>query len=231
MKRIFTLVLLMTGIFTSPSFANPVFSTYISFNTLPAVASPMSVNNVILKDFLASTDGKLARLTWTLERVEYQLTCFLERSDDGVNFTAIKQYDVEIGFSGSLTYIDQDLNSGAYYYRLNLVKEGLLPYTSYIVTVKLAKLENAEQQYHIMNPFSHQLTISGDFIKAKKVLIELMDMSGQRRVIKEMNIPSHNVTISIPTNTVSKGMYILRIRELGSASPAAIMSKCVYKSI
>ena len=64
---------------------------------------PFGATNIVLKSFLASTDGKSAHLTWELAEMEQDVYCYIERSEDGRKFSAIETMHITKGFNGVMS--------------------------------------------------------------------------------------------------------------------------------
>ena len=188
------------------------------------------VNNVTIRSFLATTDGKQTKVVWILDKLDYNVTCYLERSSDGLNFSAIKSFNIEFGFEGSMNYTDNTITGGTYFYRLHITKPGYIPFLSNIASIKIDN-NKAEKNYSVANPFTNQLTISGKFDSNKKFQIELTDMNGRVRLVKQVNSATQAQTIVLSASDISMGMYILRVKEISTNNTTPVISKCVYKNI
>ena len=99
--------------------------------------SKFSPYNVIIKSFQVNSDGKANQVVVELSRMEHSVTGYLERSTDGVQFNSIKTFELEEGFSGTLSYSDRNVKSGTYYYRIRIIKSNFAPFTSNIISVKI----------------------------------------------------------------------------------------------
>ena len=190
--------------------------------------TPFGVNNIVLKSFLASTDGKSARITWELGDMEQEVYCHIERSDDGRKFSAIETRFVKKGFSGVMSVIDKDIKPGSYYYRLHISKPGFRPYFSNIVSIRISKENEKENGYRVINPFDQQITINGKF-GVNALLIEVADMNGRVRLTKTI-MPLNAQSISIPASNLDKGTYILRIKEEKAGEQTLILTKHIIKN-
>jgi len=215
--KISTLTLLMiTGVFFQSSANNNA-------------ASPFGVNNVVLKSFQASTDGKSARLTWELAEMEQEVTCIVERSDDGVNFRAVESAQIKKGFNGVMSMTDKMLSPGVYYYRLHISKLGFIPFLSNIISIRINKENDAVADYRVINPFSQQITISGKF-GSKAMRIEIADMNGRVRLVKNVAASYSGQSITFSTGSLDKGAYILRIKAINAGEESIIVTKHIIKN-
>jgi len=204
-----------------------------TFLTLPDSAhkfssAPFGVNNVVLKSFLASTDGKSTRLTWELAELEQEVTCFIERSDDGQKFISIEAIQLKKGLNGVMSSYDKNLKAGMYYYRLYITKPGFIPFRSNIISVRINKVNDQEKEYRVTNPFSQQITINGKF-GVNPLRIEVADMNGWVRIDKTIT-PINGQSISIPASTLDKGAYIIRIKEEKAGEQRLILTKHIIKN-
>ena len=190
--------------------------------------TPFEVNNIVLKSFLASTDGKSARITWELADMEQEVLCNIERSEDGRKFSTIETMPVKKGFSGVMSLIDKNIKQGSYYYRLHISKPGFRPYLSNIVSIRISKENEKNNDYRVMNPFSEQITINGKF-GVNTLLIEVADMNGRVRLVKTIN-PFNAQSISIPAPNLDKGTYILRLKEEKAGEQTLILTKHIIKN-
>lgn len=191
-------------------FCSSLLFLFISTSTYGK--APLSVKNISIKSFQATIDGNMSRIVWELDRMENEVTCFLERSSDGINFKPIATYTIAMGFSGSMSAQDNNLNAGQYFYRLRMIKHGFFPYISPVVSVKITALTAESSDMMISNPFQSQITIQGKF-SGKPLVIEICDFSGRLRMVQNINNAVSGKTISFPTGNLLKGMYILRVKE------------------
>ncbi len=196
-----------------------------------SVETRFSPFNVIIKSFQVNSDGKSNHVMVELERMEHSVTGVLERSTDGVKFSAIKTFIIEEGFSGTLSYADRDVKAGTYYYRIQIAKSNYVPFFSNIISVKIMAPETTANTIRVPNPFSNTIVVNGDFKEAGRLRVELSDMSGKLRLVKMVDIASSTKSISIPASNLNKGMYIITIREMGSKDAKALLTQCIYKNV
>jgi len=204
-----------------------------AFLTLPDSAhnvsfKPFGTNNIVLKSFLASADGKSARLTWELAEMEQDVYCYIERSEDGRKFSAIETMHIKIGFNGVMSFIDKNIKPGFYYYRLHISKPGFIPYFSNIISIRISKENEKENDYRVINPFDQQITVNGKF-GVNPLQVEVADMNGRVRISRTINA-MNGKSISISASTLDKGAYILRIREEKAGVQALILTKHIIKN-
>ncbi len=206
---------------------------FFAFLTLPDSAhkfssAPFSVNNVVLKSFLASTDGKSTRLTWELADMEQEVYCYIERSEDGLKFSTIETTHIRKGFNGVMSVIDNQIKPGLYYYRLHISKPGFIPYYSNIISIRINKESEKEKDYRVINPFGQQITVTGKF-GVSPLRIEVADMNGRVRISKTIT-PINSQSFSFPASTLDKGAYIIRINEEKAGEQTLILTKHIIKN-
>jgi hypothetical protein len=191
--------------------------------------APFGVNNIVLKSFLASTDGKSTRLTWELAEMEQEVSCFIERSEDGLRFSKIETMHIKKGFNGVMSLIDKQVSPGLYYYRLHISKPGFIPYLSNIISIRINKESETEKNFRVMNPFSQQITINGKFGNSP-LRIEVADMNGRVRIVKTIKPSLNSQSISFSAAALDKGTYILRIKEEKAGELTLILTKHIIKN-
>ena len=192
--------------------------------------SKFSPYNVIIKSFQVNSDGKSNQVVVELARMEHSVTGNLERSTDGIQFNSIKTFELEEGFSGIISYSDRDVKTGTYYYRIRLTKSNFAAFTSNIISVKIAGAEANARSFRIPNPFTNTIVVNGDFGDADRVRVELSDMSGKVRLVKVIDINSATNSISIPASSLNKGMYIIRVKQMGAKDAKLLVTQSIYKN-
>jgi len=190
--------------------------------------TPFGAKNIVLKSFLASTDGKSARLTWELAEMEQGVTCYIERSEDGRRFSAVETMYINKGFNGVMSLIDKPMHPGFYYYRLHISKPGFIPYKSNVISIRISKEIENEKGFRVINPFDQEITITGKFGN-NPVQVEVADMNGRVRISKTIK-PINGQSISIPASNLDKGTYILRIKEEKAGEQTLILAKHIIKN-
>jgi len=187
--------------------------------------------NVIIKSFQVNSDGKSNHIMVELERMEHSVTGYLERSTDGVQFSTIRTFILEEGFSGTLSYADRDVKAGTYYYRIQIAKSNYVPFYSNIISVKIVAPETTAKPVRMSNPFNNTIVVNGDFKDAGRLQVELSDMSGKVRLVKMIDIAANTKTINIPASKLRKGMYIISIKESGDKDAQPLVTQCIYKNV
>lgn len=214
----FTLSLLFVSICSISSFGGTLHSNFFG------------AANIVLKKLSGYTDGQVTTIYWELTEMEQEVTCFLERSEDGLVFARVAGFTIKKGFAGSMRATDNPANTGLYYYRLNITKEGYIPYISSILTIQIDRKDMPVNELKVENPFRHQVTIKGDF-GAKPIKVEIADVNGRIRIVKNIAAGTKRESISISSDTIGKGVYVVRINEEHNGAWKIIMTKRIIKNI
>ncbi|MBC7851645.1 MAG: T9SS type A sorting domain-containing protein [Chitinophagaceae bacterium] len=214
--KIFTLSAFLLVAIVSSSFSNSI------------TASPFGV---VLKSFNATTDGKVTHVSWDFGDMEQEVTCLLERSEDGSAFSAVESFLVKQGFSGVMNFTDKKVAPGQFYYRLHVVKLGFIPFRSHVVSIRITKEndENVATEYRVVNPFREQVTINGKF-KTGLLKVEVSGMDGRVRFRKTIQSIPNSESITFAAENLVKGTYIVRVSELKGDKSSLIMTKCIIKN-
>ena len=136
----------------------------------------------------------------------------VERSLDGVNFTAVKQIDGTLNTNLLMAYQYQDdislLPNGYIYYRIAQVDiDGRFSKTDLRSIVKNSDF-NLAQNIHVMpNPFSDRVSITYPAFEVDGEML-LCDMGG--RILKGYKTEKDGNTIIINTNDLNNGVYFLK---------------------
>lgn len=210
-----------------PVFVFCVCILFLSVSSNSFSNHPFSTKNVTLKSFQATSDANQSKIVWDLAMMEYEVSCYLERSIDGQSFSRIAEYRIKKGFAGSMTALDKNLNAGVYYYRLRMEKPGYIPFVSAVVTTKINAVSTETFDMQISNPFHSQMSIQGQF-SGKPLIIEICDFSGRLRLKETVMQAISGKSIRFSTGNLTKGMYILRIKE-GANGENLLLTKCIVK--
>lgn len=182
-----------------------------------------------LKSFIASSDGKTARLNWDLEELEYDITCFLERSEDGIHFEAIAHFELAEGFKGLMQHSDKALTNGVKYYRLRMEKGGYLPFISGVIFARITNASATENTYQAINPFHQTLTIQGRFARGT-VTVLVSDLTGKLLLQQQVVVAANQNSISFPGHQLQRGLYIIRVNENTGTATRLVLSQFIVKN-
>ena len=91
-----------------------VFLLLSSFLSLRAerIAAPLEVNNIVLKNFQAIQISGGAKVIWEFTSEERDVTCHVEKSTDGINFSIVHTVFLTSTRMQALhTFIDTELSA------------------------------------------------------------------------------------------------------------------------
>jgi hypothetical protein len=165
---------------------------------------------VTLTTFRAKYDesSNKVNLTWTTAQESNSKEFIVERSNDGVNFTAIGNVKAAGNSNRPINYTFADAQpfAGNNYYRLQQIDFDGRRATTGIVKVTIG------QNFYLTygpNPATESLTINIQNNHAP-LLIQLTDLNG--RLLQQRNLPAaNNQTVRLPVNNLAKGVYLLKI--------------------
>ena len=155
--------------------------------------------------FTATKNNNTALLQWTTYQEVNTDQFIIERSTDGISFTAIGTVTAAGNSSTSTSYqfIDQQMATGINYYRLKQTdKDGKFTYSP------LRKLNNVDNDFTISikpNPVVKGVAYITTSVNCNR--IELRDGTG--RLIKWANATGYNN--QLPVQKVAKGMYFITV--------------------
>ncbi len=176
--------------------------------------------------FTGRLSNDKAVLHWTTGKENEPLRYEVERSIDGVNFSAIgvvnshREYKVGIN---NYSYIDPALPGATIYYRIKVSNEaGQYAYTKTIrLTFTLASFSFGS----VINPFDEQLRFDILSSKSRRITAQLIDGNGRIVRIRYVEILPGINYMSIPnTAELANGIYILQIQ-----SGEMVLRKTVMK--
>jgi len=181
----------------------------------------VTVTPVKLSSFdIAQSNGKV-NMAWTTAS-EINVAYFsVQRSLDGVNFTAVGKVNAT-GNSASLhtyDYTDDATNlSGAIYYRLNTVdKDGSNSYSK-VMSTQLSIINSKLSIYPNPLRAGQDLKLNYTSIKTGTVSVQLVSMSGKRVINTNLAVNEGSNTLSVAVGHLAAGIYYLNVvSENGSA--------------
>lgn len=163
---------------------------------------------VKLAGFTAVRKNNQAELNWKTTQENNSKEFIVERSADGVHFTAIGQVKAAGNTSITTRYTFTDVQplQGNNFYRLNQVDLDGRSELSGIVKVVMGK--NFSFSFG-PNPVTNTLTINVQN-SSTPLTIQLTDLNG--RLLKQRNLPAVvSQTIDFKVSNLSKGIYLLKI--------------------
>jgi uncharacterized delta-60 repeat protein len=155
----------------------------------------------------ATIRNKVCDLQWNIEQ-EWQVTEFtVQRSIDGVSFSAIGEIDAfNESISSKYSFTDASPTSGLNYYRI-LIKdqEGKSTYTK-IVTAAFVR-----QMHIVPNPVYTTMQVKlPDGLNGSNQL-QIFDMAGKLVKTVQIELTGSSLTIPVNVRDLSKGVYIVNI--------------------
>ena len=139
---------------------------------------PLEVNNIVLKNFQAIQISGGAKVIWEFTSEERDVTCHVEKSTDGINFSIVHTVFLTSTRMQALhTFIDTELSARAFY-RLRVTKESYIPFTSPIVSLTAARDETGAINY-----IGQSKSVFGSLADDQTVVsVRLLDLRGQSRL-------------------------------------------------
>lgn len=169
---------------------------------------------VELVSFSAIVVESGVKLSWDTATETNNSGFSIERSSDGINFFEI----VFIGGNGTsanrhgYSYVDQDVTSGVYYYRLKQIDfDGTVEYLQ-TVMIDLGRIRNFKLEQNYPNPFNPSTRISFQIPQNSFVTLKIYDLLGNEitsLINKEMIAGNHKVEFD--ASQLSSGVYFYRL--------------------
>jgi len=186
-----------------------------SLQTLNVTSFDCSTLPVTLLNLSASPAGRKVTLRWATSSENNNRGFDVQRSTDGANWATIG-FVAGVGNSSLTTnysYLDDNLESRKYYYRLNQWDlDGRSKY-SVIVTATLGSKGEYVLGQNYPNPFRNETTIQYTIPQAGNVNMTLFDISGRAiKVLVNGSKDAGTHAISFNTGNLTKGVYYYRLQ-------------------
>ena len=186
-----------------------VFLLLSSFLSLRAerIAAPLEVNNIVLKNFQAIQISGGAKVIWEFTSEERDVTCHVEKSTDGINFSIVHTVFLTSTRMQALhTFIDTELSARAFY-RLRVTKESYIPFTSPIVSLTAARDETGAINY-----IGQSKSVFGSLADDQTVVsVRLLDLRGQSRLQQQSRGVDLDRSFKPAYSRLPSGYYVLRV--------------------
>ena len=170
---------------------------------------------VTLLGLSASPNGRKVTLRWSTASEINNRGFNIERSIDGINWTTIA-FVAGAGNSFSTrnyTYLDDNLETRRYYYRLKQVDIDDRSKYSIIVSATIGGKGEFTLGQNYPNPFRNETTIQYTLPQAGQVNLSLFDISGRTvRVLVNGAKEAGTHAVSFNTGTLTNGIYFYRIQ-------------------
>lgn len=168
--------------------------------------SPLAIN---WKSFDVILSNDFPLLTWSAE-FDRGTIFEIQRSYDGRNFNGIKSIPSEYGRS-EYNYSDRLLNtqSTVVYYRIKAIElSGAEKYSP----TRMVWLHGKRGYIIRPNPFTNNFFISFQATEKEMITIRLIDVNGQLRLIKNVEVNNGRYDINITgAARLAKGMYMIQV--------------------
>jgi hypothetical protein len=189
----------------------------ITNNVNPATLTKVPVNCTVLAvsfvDVTAVPDNGNVNVGWSVGEEAGTLNYVVERSTDGVHFSAIGSESVKDanGVDNAYQYLDNEASAvgGTLYYRIREVgTDGAFNYSK-IVSVSMGG--GTGKLSIFPNPAQSFVTVSFSTTMAEAVSMRLFDVRGSQLWSKQYEVQAGQNTVSIDcVNTLPNGVYILQ---------------------
>ena len=201
-----------------------VFLLLSSFLSLRAerIAAPLEVNNIVLKNFQAIQISGGAKVIWEFTSEERDVTCHVEKSTDGINFSIVHTVFLTSTRMQALhTFIDTELSARAFY-RLRVTKESYIPFTSPIVSLTAARDETGAINY-----IGQSKSVFGSLADDQTVVsVRLLDLRGQSRLQQQSRGVDLDRSFKPAYSRLPSGYYVLRVIDQQNN---VLLNRFIYK--
>jgi Domain of unknown function (DUF4082)/Secretion system C-terminal sorting domain len=186
-----------------------------ALQTLNVTSVDCATLPITLLNLSASPNGRKVTLRWATSSEANNRGFDVQRSNDGVNWTTIG-FVAGAGNSyatKNYTYLDDNLETRKYYYRLNQLDiDGRSKYSVIVSAVIGGKGEYVLGQNY-PNPFRNETTIQYTIPQSVPVNISLFDISGRTvKVLVNASKEAGTHAISFNTGALTRGVYYYKIQ-------------------
>lgn len=190
---------------TTPSFSNFYLQSSVG-GTLPTG----------LLTFSGAKEGSVNKLRWTTSSEQNNSGFEVQRSTDGITFTAIGFVNSQAmggNSSDALNYIFIDNNpvGDKQYYRLRQVDLDNRSKLSNIVMIKGNKPVTLAIGGLFPNPANSQINVILDAPVRDKVTLVVMDATGKTVIQQVVNVETGSNTIPVNISTLTNGTYLVKL--------------------
>ena len=184
-----------------PMFGSPLALLFIA----PQTPLPVSLMN-----FTAQRIKNINKISWSTSQENNAANFVVERSKDGRNFSSIGQVAATGNSSTTVNYFftDNAPFKSINYYRLRMTDAGnAIKYSP----VKSVRNNGTADISFFPLPVKDKLNIVVNAEAADKVTITVTDINGKTVIVKTMMVAAGNNTLSLATDQLSEGMYVIKI--------------------
>jgi hypothetical protein len=186
-----------------------------ALQTLNVTSVDCSTLPVTLTNLSASPNGRKVTLRWSTSSESNNKGFDVERSNDGSTWTTIG-FVAGVGNSVSTsnyTYIDDNLETRRYYYRLRQMDIDDRSKYSMIVSAVIGNKGEYVLGQNYPNPFRNQTTIQYTLPQAGRVNLTLFDISGRTvKVLVNGTKEAGTHAVNVNTGSLTRGIYYYRMQ-------------------
>lgn len=192
-----------------------------------SAASPYHVDNIVLKNFQAIQSPAGVKVFWEFTSEENNVTCNLEKSSDGVNFTVIRSFQLaSTRVQAVHSFIDKQA-IGQTFYRLRITKDTYQPFISPIVSVNIQQHSGAEYSGQPLGTLQVNNNFFGDLsIQNKMMCVRLVDITGQAKIKQYIKGTDLDRIFRPSFSSLPAGYYVLNVND---AQNKPLLNKYIYK--
>ncbi len=171
-----------------------------------------------LKSEFLSFNGKLVsdagKLSWITSKEDESLLFTVERSSDGGSFSIAGTVSSHNNYSSDVnyyTFTDPLAVTGKAFYRLVIIDQAGTKKYSHTLQLN-RKSDEGFGVTNIINPFFYSIEFDVVSLTDSKIEVDLIDMYGKTVQRNTYLIHSGVTALSLPTETLSTGTYIFRVK-------------------
>ena len=182
-------------------FGSPLALLFVA----PQTALPVSLIN-----FTAQRINKVNKISWSTSQENNAGNFVVERSKDGRNFSPIGQVAATGNSSTTINYFFTDGTplKSLNYYRLKMTDaDNSIKYSP----VKSVRNNGTADISFFPLPVKDKLNILVNADANDKATITVTDMNGKTLLVKTMLVAAGSNTLSLATDQLSKGIYVIKI--------------------
>jgi hypothetical protein len=183
-------------------FMNPTL--YFQSNTLSALPTYATTLPITLASFKGTIQNNKALLRWeTISEVNFS-HFEIEKSINGVEFTAIANVIGNNSNGSKYSYTDASINSETYYRLKNIDKDGKYSFSNIVALKNIIFIDDIKIY---PNPILESVTINHSV--ASNGNVRFATLEGKTILVQK--IEPNTVQTSINTNDLSKGVFIIHV--------------------
>ncbi|MEI8239359.1 MAG: T9SS type A sorting domain-containing protein [Actinomycetota bacterium] len=199
-------------------------SGFSGFYIHTGYGNPLPLN---LLNFGGYKDGSVNQLRWSTANEINSRGFEVQRSVDGIHYTAIGFVNsvAQNGTTNNYVYTDRAVVGDRQYYRLRQVDLDGHSKLSNIVLIRGDKLNVLQVQGLYPNPATSQINLLLSSPIQEKMQLQLMDITGRTVVQRWISVETGSNNIPVNISMLSSGSYLVKL--LGSSSQETIVAKFV----